>query len=140
MHVSKARGREIFEPYLVRIALAMERGDADLRDDENLSPHLRSRIGKRTLANLRYDAILGHMRSLINSETDPDVRWDSSKAILLLLIGDIAVCRFKRIDKEYLSRNYPTPQQNAFQDQDDKLPLEGMPNEAARFYSRLANR
>jgi hypothetical protein len=133
LYVSEARGREIFEPFMVRMALAMDRGDADLRDSANLSPLLRSRTGKRALANLRYDAIMWHMRSLINSDTDPDVRWDISSGIQLLLVGDIAVCRFKRIDQEYLSRNYPTLQAQAFQDQDDDLPLEGMPPKAARF-------
>jgi hypothetical protein len=133
MHVSEARARELFDPYLLRMAMAIARGDADLRSDENISPMLRARMSRRTLANNRYDSIMWHMRSMINSQIDPDVRWDTSTQTELLVIRDEGVCRFKRVNYEYLSRNYPTVQALAFADQDSDLAMEGMPPKVARF-------
>lgn len=131
MHMSEQEARTLFDPFFVRLALGIQRGDAEVKSPDDLSDFLRAKLDTRALANIRYAAILWHVRSLINSDIDPDVRWDSTTRIHLMHIRDIAVVRFKQIDQAYLSSNVATNQAVTFEDQD--LPLPNMPPTVARF-------
>lgn len=54
------------------------------------------------------------------------------RGLKVLLHKDTQVWRFKKVDRTGRHSNYPTPQQDDF---DDQLPLPGMPENAARLTS-----
>lgn len=111
-----------------------------LLDDIHAIPHAALTTYRRTPPDimLEHDTRAAANNVWCHMLAEAERRFASRRRVVLRdirgmkvwLIEDIAVLRFKKLDEDGRSRNYPTPQQKKF---DRGVALPGLPPEAARI-------
>jgi hypothetical protein len=82
----------------------------------------------RAAATCTYDHMVAHADRLWTDR--PGIMAKEIRGLKVWLIGSVAVLRFKKMDEDGRSRNYPTKQAKNF---DRQLPLPGLPAPATRL-------
>jgi hypothetical protein len=125
--MTKDEAEELFSPYLETICNCIEPAWNDYFT--KYSAEVRVVHTPRTRANIIHDHMV--YRAWREFDGKPGVRVVRARGYVLLLIQNRALIRFKKLGKDGKARNYPT--RSALTFAGNLLPMEGLPEEAARY-------